>query len=161
MLFDAIFGQLMNALLPNIEKIMDEPTSCLEKMPKIIDQYMAMIQANPLFPIFVVSEFNRDPEHLYRTIMKDPERVKPLLQLQEQMTDEMERGLLKKVPLIYTASTLLSLVIFPILIRNPLTDVFMDGDPRKFEVFLRERKAFIADAMIRLFTPDQPRTTNE
>ena len=65
------------------------------------------------------------------------------------------------MPLIYTASTLLSLVIFPILIRNPLTDVFMDGDPRKFEVFLRERKAFIADAMIRLFTPDQPRTTNE
>ncbi len=31
MLFDAIFGQLMGALLPNIEMIVDEPVSCLEK----------------------------------------------------------------------------------------------------------------------------------
>ena len=75
MLFDAIFGQLMDALLPNIGVIVSEPTSFLEKIPKIVEQYTAMIQANPLFPIFVVNEFNRDPEHLYKTILKDPEKA--------------------------------------------------------------------------------------
>lgn len=93
MLFDAIFGQLMDALLPNIGVIVSEPTSFLDKIPKIVEQYTAMIQANPLFPIFVVNEFNRDPEHLYKTILKDPEKVKPLLLLQKQMQEEMERGI--------------------------------------------------------------------
>lgn len=106
-----------------------------------------MIQANPLFPIFVVNEFNRDPEHLYKTILKDPEKVKPLLLLQKQMQEEMERGSLKKIPLVYTASTLMSLIVFPMLARNPLTSVFFEGDPRKFEDFLQERKAFITDVM--------------
>lgn len=158
MLFDAIFGQLMDALLPNIGVIVSEPTSFLEKIPKIVEQYTAMIQANPLFPIFVVNEFNRDPEHLYKTILKDPEKVKPLLLLQKQMREEMERGLLKKVPLVYTASTLLSLIVFPMLARNPLTSAFFEGDPRKFEDFLQERKAFITDVMVRLLTPDETQT---
>ena len=117
-----------------------------------------MIQANPLFPIFVVNEFNRDPEHLYKTILKDPEKVKPLLLLQKQMREEMERGLLKKVPLVYTASTLLSLIVFPMLARNPLTSAFFEGDPRKFEDFLLERRTFITDVMVRLLTPDETQT---
>lgn len=161
MLFDAIFGQLMDALLPNIGLIVDEPTTCLEKIPKIVEQYMAMLQANQLFPIFVVNEFNRDPEHLYRTILKDPARIEPLLRLQKQLREEMERGLLKKMPLIYTASTLLGLIVFPMLLRNPLTSAFMDGDPQKFEAFLSERKAFIIETMIRILTPDKPQETNE
>ena len=106
-----------------------------------------MIQANPLFPIFVVNEFNRDPEHLYKTILKDPEKVKPLLLLQKQMREEMERGLLKKVPLVYTASTLLSLIVFPMLARNPLTSAFFE-----------ERETFITDVMVRLLTPDETQT---
>lgn len=161
MLFDAIFEQLMDALLPNIGLIVDEPTTCLEKIPKIVEQYMAMLQANQLFPIFVVNEFNRDPEHLYRTILKDPARIEPLLRLQKQLREEMERGLLKKMPLIYTASTLLGLIVFPMLLRNPLTSAFMDGDPRKFEAFLSERKTFIIETMIRLLTPDRQQETNE
>ena len=161
MLFDAIFGQLMDALLPNIGVIVSEPTSFLEKIPKIVEQYTAMIQANPLFPIFVVNEFNRDPEHLYKTILKDPEKVKPLLLLQKQMQEEMERGSLKKIPLVYTASTLMSLIVFPMLARNPLTSVFFEGDPRKFEDFLQERKAFITDVMIRLLMPDEVQTVKE
>ena len=161
MLFDAIFGQLMNALLPNIKMIVDEQTSCLEKIPKIVEQYLVMIQANPFFSIFVVNEFHRDPEHLYRAILKDQAQIEPLLRLQNQLTEEMEKGLIRKIPLVYAASTLLSLVIFPVLVRNPLTSIFLEGDPRKFEVFQRERKEFITDVMLRLLTPDQPQTTNE
>ena len=109
----------------------------------------------PQFPVFLVSEFNRDPEHLYKALMKEPQRIQPILRLQEQMTEEMEKGLLKKVPLIYTASTLISLIVFPILARNPLTDVFLDGDETKFKAFIEERKSFISDIMLRLLTPDE------
>ena len=156
MLFDAIFGQLMDAFLPNIDIIMNEKTSFLEKLPKVVEQYVSLLQHQPpQFPVFLVSEFNRDPEHLYKALMKEPQRIQPILRLQEQMTEEMEKGLLKKVPLVYTASTLISLIVFPILARNPLTDVFLDGDETKFKAFIEERKSFISDIMLRLLTPDE------
>lgn len=156
MLFDAIFGQLIRVLLPNIALIMEEPSSFLEKLPKIVDQYVSVMQQNPQFPIFVVNEFNRDPQHLYRTVMKDPLRIQPLIQLQRQLLDEMDKGLIRRMPLIYSVSTLLSLVVFPMLARNPLTDLFLDGDKEQFDAFFEERKSLITDIMVRLFTPDTP-----
>lgn len=156
MLFDAIFGQLIRVLLPNIALIMEEPSTFLEKLPKIVDQYVSVMQQNPQFPIFVVNEFNRDPQHLYRTVMKDPLRIQPLMQLQRQLLDEMDRGLIRRMPLIYSVSTLLSLVVFPMLARNPLTDLFLNGDKEQFDAFFEERKSLIIDIMVRLFTPDTP-----
>lgn len=161
MLFDAIFGQLMGALLPNIEMIVDEPVSCLEKFPRIIDQYLAIVQSNPSFPIFVVNEFNRDPEHLYKVILKDPERLELFRRIQDQTLEEMEKGILRKMPLVYLISTLMSLIVFPVLVRDPLTNVFFEGDPRKFDAFLQERGAFIKEVLVRLLTPDQPKVMNE
>lgn len=155
MLFDAIFDQLMGALLPNIEVIMNEQATILEKIPKIIVQYAKTLRRNPLFPIFVVSELQRDPEHLYRSVMKDPARIQPIVRLQTQMAEEMERGLLKKIPLIYTASTLVSLMIFPVLIKNPLTTIFLEGDKEKYDAFLEERIPFVTDIIVRMLTPDE------
>ncbi|WP_099465758.1 MULTISPECIES: TetR/AcrR family transcriptional regulator [Parabacteroides] len=154
MLFEAIFGQLMGVLLPNIDSIMNESTTCLEKIPKIVNEYVAIMQSNPSFPIFVINEFNRDPEHLYKVVMRDPSRVQPLIKLQKQMLEEMEKGLIKKMPLAYTASTLIGLVIFPMLARSPLTTVFFNGEEERFDAFIEERKTFISDIMIRLLTPD-------
>lgn len=155
MLFDAIFGQLISVLLPNIAIIVDEPTTCLEKIPKIVNLYVSMLQANPSFPIFVINEFNRDPEHLYRTVAKDPARIQPLMRFKKQIEDEMENGLLKKMPPVYLASTLIALVVFPMLVRHPLTTVFLDGDDKHFDSFIEERKVFISDMMTRLLTPDK------
>ena len=47
------------------------------------------------------------------------------------------------MPLVYLISTLMSLIVFPVLARDTLTNVFFEGDPRKFDAFLQERGAFI------------------
>lgn len=154
MLFDAIFDQLMGDLLPNLGVIMNEDLPFLEKLPRIVEQYVKTLQKNPLLPIFVISELQRDPEHIYQSVLKDPARVEPIIHLRTQIQNEMEKGLLKKMPLIYTASTLVSLVVFPALVRKPFTAVFMDGDTEKYEAFLQERIPFVTDIMIRLLTPD-------
>lgn len=154
MLFDAIFDQLMGDLLPNLGVIMNKDLPFLEKLPRIVEQYVKTLQKNPLLPIFVISELQRDPEHIYQSVLKDPARVEPIIHLRTQIQDEMEKGLLKKMPLIYTASTLVSLVVFPALVRKPLAAVFMDGDAEKYEAFLQGRIPFVTDIMIRLLTPD-------
>ena len=42
-----------------------------------------------------------------------------------------------------------------------MTNVFFEGDPRKFDAFLQERGAFIKEVLVRLLTPDQPKVMNE
>lgn len=154
MLFDAIFDQLMDSLLPDLGVIIDEKLPFLEKLPKIIERYVNTLQKNPLFPIFVINELQRDPEHIYRSVLKDLPRVEPIMRLHAQLMDEMERGLIKKMPLYYMATTLISLLVFPLLVRNPVTVLFMNGDPGKYDEFLQERIPFVTDIMIRLLTPD-------
>lgn len=154
MLFDAIFQQLKNELLPNIALAVEKPVSCLEKIPLIVDQYVSMVQRNPLLPLFVANEFNRDPKHLYKALLKNVQYIEPLLKMKALMEAEMEGGKLKKVPFVYIVSTLVSLVVFPMLVRSPLTDVFLDGNPQKFDAFIEERKSFISDVLISMLTPD-------
>ncbi len=84
-LFDAIFGQLLSSLLPNIDRVLDEKSTMLEKMPVIVDLYMGIVRANPMFPNFVVGELNRDPERLFQTVLKDPKKIQPILRLRRQI----------------------------------------------------------------------------
>lgn len=154
MLFDAIFDQLMDSLLPDLGVIIDENLPFLEKLPKIIERYVNTLQKNPLFPIFVINELQRDPEHIYCSVLKDLPRVEPIMRLHAQLMNEMERGLIKKMPLYYMATTLISLLVFPMLVRNPVTTIFLEGDTEKFDAFVEERIPFVTDIMIRLLTPD-------
>lgn len=152
-LFEAIFGQLMSVLLPNIDRIMAEEKSMLEKLPPIIEQYITVVQANPSFPLFIINELNRDPDHLYRTILKDPERIQPILRMRKQMEQEMEQGLLRPMPLEDIVTALVGLIVFPMLIRRPLTDLFMEGDREAFDAFLLRRRLLITEIIIRLLAP--------
>lgn len=153
MLFDAVFDQLLDGLLPNIARIVDSDTSCIQKIPELVSQYVDTIQANPLIPIFVVNELNRDPHHLYQAVLKNPQRIEPLLRLRGLVEKEMADGKLKRIPLVYLVSTLMSLVVFPMLIRNPLTTLFLEEDATKFDAFIAGRKQFISDLLLQLLTP--------
>ncbi len=161
MLFDAILGKLMALLLPNIDRIMKGDGSMLEKMPLIIDQYVSVLRQNPSFPIFIINELNRDPEHLYAAILKDPARIQPLLLMRRQMEEEMDKGILRKQMLIDVLLTVISLLVFPLLIRHPLSTVFMEGDVEQYMTFYDQRKAFVKTIVLRMLTPDTVATNQE
>ena len=142
-LFDAIFGQLMAALLPNINRIMELDKPMLEKIPLVIEQYIELIKKNPLFPVFVINELNRDPLHLFRVVMKEPERIRPIQKLRAQIEREMELGVIRKMPVEDLVTTIVSLVVFPMLIRQPLSAAFWGGDLNQFEEFMNRRHDLI------------------
>ena len=91
---------------------------------------------------------------MYQVILQTPSRFEPLMQLQTLLQEEMESGKLKKMPLVYVVSTFFSLMVFPLLMRNALTRVFLDDDSRKFEHFLQERKVYIVDILVRMLQPE-------
>lgn len=73
----------------------------------------------------------------------------------------MEQGLLRKMPVLDVATTLISLAAFPLLVKAPLTAVFLEGDPARFDAFIRNRKALVIEIITRLLTPDSPDQTEE
>ena len=152
-LFEAISGQLLSTFLPNIDRIMDEESTILEKMPKIIDCYMKMVRANPLIPGFVISEMRRDPQHLLQTFMKNQQAIQPLLRLRRQVEDEMEKGLINKIPIVDLVTTVVSMVVFPILVRQPLMISFMDNDANQFDAYMDRRKKLIVEVVMHLLSP--------
>ncbi|OAV64956.1 HTH-type transcriptional repressor BepR [Bacteroidales bacterium Barb6XT] len=154
MLFDAVFGQLMDSLLPNIQKIMESDGTMLDKYPQIIEQYTAVLKENLLFPVFVINEMNRDPEHLYCTILKYPQRIEPLLKLRRQTEEEMEKGILRKISLMNVISAVIGILVFPILAHNPLSNLFLDGDKEKFKAFIAGRVPFVTDMVMKMLTPE-------
>jgi AcrR family transcriptional regulator len=150
MLFSAIFGQLMGIILPNIKRIVEEDIPVMEKIEKVIDQYIAILKENLLFPVFVISEVNRDPEHLYQVLLKDPDKICPVVQLRKEIEEEMNRGNLRKIPLVEVLSVLIGAVVFPILLQNPFSMVFMDGDMDRYRDYIAERGAFVKDLARRM-----------
>lgn len=150
MLFEAIFGQLIGSLLPNIKRIVEEDIPVIEKVQKAADEYLEMLKENYLFPIFVVSEMNRDPEHLYRVLLKDPNRIEPLLRLRKEMEMEMDKGNLRKIPLQEAVAVFIGTLIFPVLLQNPLSKIFMDGDMERYRQYIAERGPFVKDLIRRV-----------
>lgn len=154
MLFEAILGNLMGMILPNITQIVDEETPYQDKIRKIIRLYLQTIRKNDAMPLFVINEFHRDPQHLFRAVVKDPVRIMPIVRLRQFVEEGMERGTLRKIPIIDLVSTLVSLVAFPFLIRRPLTEVFLNGREENFEEFLDRRTDFIYGILEQLLNPN-------
>jgi len=157
LMFEAIFVQLMGALLPNIDLLMNQDTSILEKLPQLIDTYISALHQNKSFPLFVINEMNRDPAHLLAAVLKNVHLVHPIQRLKLQIEDEMQRGLINRLPLEDLVSSFLALIIFPMLIRNPLTFMFMNGDTEAFDCFMDKRKQLIYQMIFNLLSPSEAR----
>lgn len=81
-LFESVFEQLINYLLPNIGAIIDGDSSFFEKLENIVSLYIDTVKTYEGFPAFIIGELNRDPEHLYRILLKDPQKIEPVLKFQ-------------------------------------------------------------------------------
>ncbi|MDD4516072.1 TetR/AcrR family transcriptional regulator [Massilibacteroides sp.] len=154
MLFDAILGKLMNMILPNVNQIVESESSYPEKVKKIISLYLQTIRENELIPLFVVNELQRDPQHLFHAVLKDPERIAPILKLQQFVNNEMEKGNIRKMPIVDLVSTFISLVIFPFLIKTPLTTIFLNGNEDEFDAFLDRRVELVYGIIEHLLKPE-------
>lgn len=155
-LFSAIFGELIRSFVPRLEAIVDEPVPFLRKIDPIVTQYTDLLLENPLLPVFIIGEINRDADHLLHVVagMKDKDDV--LFRLIDQITNEMEQGTLRKIPLIHLVSTFFALMAFPMLAKNLLSKVFLGKDGKPFETYFFERKTLVVEQMIYLLSPRKP-----
>lgn len=149
-LFDAMVNNFAQRLFPNIEKIIEEETSVLEKLPHILTVYFNLIKNNPALPLFIINEINRDTNRILTPILKSNYELTVFLRLKNLVLKEMEEGKLRKQSIEDVASAFVSLVIFPFLIKDLLLRLFMNEDKTSFDNFLDRKKEQIEEIMTNL-----------
>ncbi len=146
-LFEKIFENVFSAVLPQIKVVINSDEDIFSKFEKIINSYTDVLLKNPNLPIFIVSEVNRDPKHLFKVLKSILGKSNPALQLKTQLEHLMKIGKIKNVPLPYVATTYLGIMIFPFLSKNLLCEVFFNSNEDAFKTFILERRKLILETM--------------
>jgi Transcriptional regulator len=154
MLFDAIFEQIMDSVLPNIAALVEEDNDYKGKLKRLTNLYISIFRKNPLLPLFAFNELQRDPEHLFKAILKDVSKIKPIFDLQRALQEEMRKGNIREMPVIDIVSNVIGMLIFPIVARKPLQGVFLNNSDEAYEEFLDRRADVVYDTMVRFLAAD-------
>ncbi|MFI3263145.1 MAG: helix-turn-helix domain-containing protein [Rikenellaceae bacterium] len=126
-LFDTTICDFADLLLPNIAGIANREGNIIDKIPNIVNAYYALLKENPTVPLFIVNELNRDASCLVSAITKDNNRIRPIIELRQQLEEQMEDGIVRKREIIDILSTFLSVVVLPFTIRKPMISILGDN----------------------------------
>lgn len=134
--FGAFFGQMVSTL--------NEETPLEVKVWKIVDRYTNFLLANPLIPIFILSELRQDSSAFFKEL-----KVRDIIQsslLTQQLLQEAEKGNIRPIEPLQFIVSVLGNVVFPFVAR-PIISYIGDLDEAGFRQFMEERKR-IAPEMI-------------
>ena len=144
-MFQAVFGSIMQTVLPRIQLIFDEDIPLLEKFSKVVDEYFRIFRENPALPRFILGEINRDVEHLLET-GRALNLDTYLLSIGQVIMREMDQGRIKETPQPLILITFMSQVTFPFLAHDLMMSLFYE-DEREFDTFLESWKKNIVGQM--------------
>lgn len=150
-MFRAVLAPIFETFMPKVQTILAGDIPFIERLEKILDEYLIIFSENPFLPRFVLSEIQRNPDNLILMIHRfGIERM--LQQLSEILDKEMDTGKIKRIPHIIILCTFYSQLTFPFLTRNMLMKVFSD-DTARYKAFLEEWKQNILSQMRYLLCP--------
>ncbi len=130
-LYGTIYAQIVRKFIPISLEIITQDKPVAERITEVVNVYFATIEREPLLPLFVAREIQRDASHFIRTVheLEIGEYIGRLLQVLQQ---EMDRGTIRPLPLEFIFYNFYGLVFAPFLSR-PLTDILfpMSEDERR------------------------------
>lgn len=151
-MFQAVFGSIVSAFFPKATAIiLDSDTPYMERISKILDEYMDFLIKNPSLPKFVCEEINRDVDNLIdsaRFIGLD----RLMMQAKDTLVREMEAGNLNKVDPQIVFMTFYSMMLYPFLAKNMLITLFLDKE-ENFQPLMQKWKSHIISQMKMMLCP--------
>jgi TetR/AcrR family transcriptional regulator len=152
-LFEAIFEDALNKLMPELAEIINSNISFSEKIEIFISKYVDMLLHNPMLPRFILIELQRNPEKIINIVKAKEIELKTLTTLEMQLEEEALNGRFKNISLAHFFSNLYSLCIFPFLAHQLIEELFFDGDREKMNIFLDERKKIVTETILKSLRP--------
>lgn len=151
-MFQAVFGSIVSVFFPKATAIiLDSDTPYMERISKILDEYMDFLIQNPSLPKFVCDEINRDVNNLIdsaRFIGLD----RLMMQAKDTLVREMEAGNLNKVDPQIVFMTFYSMMLYPFLTKNMLITLFLDKE-ENFQPLMQKWKNHIIRQMKMMLCP--------
>jgi AcrR family transcriptional regulator len=144
-LFQEVFDESFFLFIRLIYQIMEQDIPLEVKIYSMVDKYTDLILENPMMPIFIISEIQRNPEKLIKHfgIFMQPKDTF----LARQLASEVAKGAIREIDVLQFEMTILGMVLFPFMGR-PLMGLRGIDTDLAFKEFILERKKIIPEMMM-------------
>ncbi len=142
MIFKVEIGTFFPRLIP---VLLSKDMSFDEKIRHFVEGYINLFLNNPFLPTFIIREINRNPQMVAQFFKEAGIESGNFKQIIAGFASEL--GLDPKDAFHLIINTV-SACIFPFAGRPIIEIVFFDGNSDEYNLFLEERKKFVADFVI-------------
>ncbi len=155
-LFQAIFGMIIQEIVPIFQDIITaRDISITERITNVVDAYYEVFRKNPLLPLFVVREIDRDVDHIINAINNSPmSQNYSYRTIAVSLRAEMAEGKLNTVPLSVLFYTFYGAMTFPFLAKK-LSDRISGNNGGDFDRLLEQWKPYVIKQMEALLCVNQ------
>jgi len=149
-LFGKVFEIAFSLFIPKVKEVILSDYSIFQKIEFFVDSYLDLLQKHPYIPSFIVSEINRNPKILVDIIDKNVQinENKIVEILDQQIKQEVERGVIKPISAKNLWVNIISLCIFPIVAKPIFQGVLFKNNNDEYDEFLKQRKDFLKGYII-------------
>ncbi len=156
-LFKAIFREAFTHFSNVLRDVLTEERPAIEKIERIVEEYMDLLCKNPTLPGFIVNELHTNTDQFVSEIMEAPHRPDPS-RLIMQLHLEGQAGKIRPVDPFQTVLSILSLCAFPFIAR-PLLQRMVQVDQETYLELMRQRKAAVKDFIRMALLPNDQSTS--
>jgi len=139
-LFEATFREVFYSMVPPLINTVKEEMSLEEKITIFVEKYIDTLRDNPLVPLFILHELNRNPENLPELVKESG--IDPAIFF-SQINSEIESGNIRPVPPHHLMINILALSVFPFVAKPIIKGLFFNRDNDEFNKFIEERKEIV------------------
>jgi hypothetical protein len=131
--------------MPKVTTIMLSELTLFEKIEKFVGQYIDTLSQNPLLPIFILNEINRNPKEAIKKIFGN--QRPPLEKVEEHVAKLVKKGVIHPIRGHELMINMVSLCIFPFLARPMIQWVTKTND-EEFVKMMEQRKKHVVQFVI-------------
>lgn len=144
-LFEMIFLEEARKFMPKVTTIMMSELSLFEKIEKFVGEYIDTLLQNPLLPIFILNEINRNPKEAIKKIFGN--QRPPIDKVEEHIAKLVKKGVIKPIRGAELMINMVSLCIFPFLAR-PMVQWVTKSNDEEFVQMMEQRKKNVVKFVI-------------
>ncbi|MCH8232960.1 MAG: TetR/AcrR family transcriptional regulator [Bacteroidetes bacterium] len=149
-LFWRVFEEAFREFIPTVINILDGDLPLDMKIYRTVDVYTRMLLKNRDLPMFVLNEIRENPDKIADMFMGKMHLT--FQKLEQQLSEEYEKGTIVKTTVHTFLINLLSLIVYPYIVQPLMNRMFGIGD-EKFEELMLERKNALPEMIIETFKP--------
>jgi TetR/AcrR family transcriptional regulator len=146
-LFNAVFEMIAGQMFRRFAPVLDETLSLEDKLRFFFREHISFMQKNPRLPLFILSEFHRNPQRI-RKLIQNIDIGKLWDTLEAQHKEELEEYNITKEDIPQFMTTVAGMSVFPFAAKTVVAPI-MEKMGYDFDDYIERRKEYAADFVIK------------